>query len=286
MMVNRRCSFFVTGALLSALVLFGAEAAFAQEETDSVDDLAASPRSHDTIRLTWTHDNDGLDKFTLRYQQNTPENSGNADPIVVALTDFDTDKSITRMDIKKNASSEEYTYTLDGLKPDMDYIFAIRALGADATPDAPLEDLAHAKTDTADAPDDLMGLEVMAGDGMIMAMWDEATDNGSEVTGYEVQYKMSDEADSKYKVSRDGDMESTSTEWTISNVENDEDYTVRVRACSFGECGDWSDEEEVTPMEGTPTPALPLFGAFALGAGLLAAGRARLRRREQHQLTR
>ena len=32
-------------------------------------------------------------------------------------------------------------------------------------------------------------------------------------------------------------------------------------------------------MEGVP--ALPIFGAFALGAGLLAAGRRRLRRRQQ-----
>ena len=91
---------------------------------------------------------------------------------------------------------------------------------------------------------------------------------------------MSDEADSKYKMSRDGEKGSdTSTEWTISNVENDTEYTVRVQACSFTACGDWSDEEEVTPMDGaTPTPALPLFGAFALGVGLVAAGRRRLRR--------
>ena len=38
----------------------------------------------------------------------------------------------------------------------------------------------------------------MGSDGMIMAMWDETDHNGSPVTGYEVQYKMSDEADSKY----------------------------------------------------------------------------------------
>ena len=45
------------------------------------------------------------------------------------------------------------------------------------------------------------------------------------------------------------------------------------------------DEDDGTPPP-TKTPALPIFGAFALGAGLLAAGRARLRRREQRQLTR
>ena len=45
--------------------------------------------------------------------------------------------------------------------------------------------------------------------------------------------------------------------------------------------------EEEEPM---PTPALPIYGAFVLGAGLLAVGRrrrrAQLRGREQRQLTR
>ena len=42
------------------------------------------------------------------------------------------------------------------------------------------------------------------------------------------------------------------------------------------------------PQEAVPTPALPIFGAFALGAGLLAAGRRRLLRAApvQRQLTR
>ena len=38
--------------------------------------------------------------------------------------------------------------------------------------------------------------------------------------------------------------------------------------------------QTVTITDVTSTPALPIFGAFALGAGLFAAGRARLRRRQ------
>ena len=38
-----------------------------------------------------------------------------------------------------------------------------------------------------------------------------------------------------------------------------------------------SAEAKQTPM--VPTPALPVFGALALGAGLVAAGRRRLRAR-------
>jgi hypothetical protein len=244
-----------------------------------VDDLAASPRSHDTIRLTWTHDNDGLDKFTLRYQQNTP--AATDPPIVANEDDFKTDKTITRMDIKKNASSNEYSYTLDGLKPDMDYVFAIRGLGADATPDADNEDFAYARTDTADAPDDLMGLELMAGDGLIVAMWDEATDNGSPVTGYEVQHREMGK-DWPTTGARSGSTMDTSTMWTVSNLKNGTEYDVRVRAYSHGAADDagWSDVESAIPSEDaamTPTPALPIFGAFALGAGLLAAGRRRMK---------
>ena len=47
--------------------------------------------------------------------------------------------------------------------------------------------------------------------------------------------------------------------------------------------GAYSASKMATPtaMDPAPTPALPLFGAVALGAGLLAAGRARIRRRQQ-----
>ena len=76
------------------------------------------------------------------------------------------------------------------------------------------------------------------------------------------------------------------TEYTFEGLMNGTEYTVQVAARNEIDLGEYSDEEMATPMAATPTPALPLFGAFALGAGLLAAGRARLRRREQRQLTR
>ena len=74
-------------------------------------------------------------------------------------------------------------------------------------------------------------------------MWDEATDNGSEVTGYEVAIKKSDESDSKYDSVREGETKDDSTEWVISNLENDTEYTVKVRAYSYKVTDDdgWSD---------------------------------------------
>ena len=68
------------------------------------------------------------------------------------------------------------------------------------------------------------------------------------------------------------------TSHTITGLENGQEYAVWVWAVGEGE-GTPSDARHATPMAPTPTPALPIFGAVALGAGLLAAGRARLRRR-------
>ncbi len=276
MMMHRRRSLFVIGCLMVAFMAFSSGAAFAQAGDPT--GFAANARGHDKIRLTWEHDAGagGVENFSLRYQKGDAANSGTGDTTLDAA-DFLATMNTMRMDVDPMTGSNDYSVTIDGLDPGTDYIFGLIAeagTGADAG-----EVFATEETDTADAPDDLMGLELMAGDGMIMAMWDETTDNGSPVTGYEVQYKMSDEADSKYKTSRMGSMKNTSTEWTISNLENDMEYTVRVRACSYNMCGDWSDEEDATPMAGAmPTPALPLFGAFALGLGLVAAGRRRLRR--------
>ena len=64
--------------------------------------------------------------------------------------------------------------------------------------------------------------------------------------------------------------EDTSTKWTLSNLENDMEYAVRVRACSFDMCGDWTDEEEATPMAGAmPTPALPAHEPWPVGVARL-----------------
>ena len=73
-------------------------------------------------------------------------------------------------------------------------------------------------------------------------------------------------------------------EYTFEGLMNGTEYTVQVAARNEIGLGEPSDEEMATPMPTTPTPALPLFGAFALGAGLLAVGRRRLRRRRQQLL--
>lgn len=281
-MMSTRRSLFVIGCLMAAFVLFAGGSAFAQVANPT--EFEADARSHDMIRVTWEHaSGDDLDKFSLRYQQTACD----ADPCVVG--DFDLTGNIMRMDVAKASRGDDYEVSVDGLTPGKHYVFGLTAIGKDVANSDEVYD--GEETDAADAPDDVRNLMLTAGDGMIMAEWEETTDNGSPVTGYHVQYKGKTGG---WMDAREGSMEDTSTMWTISNLTNGMEYSVRVRAYSYTMPGDWSDVMMATPMEGamTPTPALPVFGAIALGAGLLAAGRARLRRRElragrtRHQFTR
>ena len=121
---------------------------------------------------------------------------------------------------------------------------------------------------------------VEALDMMLMVSWAEPASEKS-ISHYQVDYKTASAA--KWM---DTPINVTALTYTIEGLINDTAYLVRVRGVdSGGKMGVWSDNGSGTPMAGampmpTPTPALPLFGAFGLGAGLLAAGRARMRRRQ------
>ena len=117
-------------------------------------------------------------------------------------------------------------------------------------------------------------LMVKSGDMMLMVSWNKPDMSADMVTGYTVQYRQAGGSWSMM----DAMME---REATIDGLVNGVEYGVRVVARGEGDVmSEYSDEKMGTPMAMKPTPALPLFGAFALGAGLVAAGRARLRRRQ------
>ena len=123
---------------------------------------------------------------------------------------------------------------------------------------------------------------VEAGDKMLMVSWTEPASEKS-ITHYLLDYRTA-----SAKKWMDKPMTVTAMNYTIKGLINGTVYLVRVRAVdSAGNMGEWSDNGSGTPMADgdtdpgpDPVPALPIFGAVALGAGLLAAGRARLRRRE------
>jgi hypothetical protein len=130
---------------------------------------------------------------------------------------------------------------------------------------------------------------VEAGDKMLKVSWTEPASEKS-ITHYQVDYRTA-----SAKKWMEKPINVTELNYTISGLINDTAYVVRVRAVDGADnIGAWSDNGSGTPMGmPMPTPALPLFGAFGLGAGLLAVGRARMRRqaqlrgrREQRQMTR
>ncbi len=90
------------------------------------------------------------------------------------------------------------------------------------------------------------GLTLEPGAAEIVASWAAPANGGSTITGYEVQYKVFNTADSTYLgVSRAQD--DTAVTETITNLTNDTQYTVRVRAANAVGDGPWSDEVSATP---------------------------------------
>ena len=75
MTMHKRRSLFVTGILLSALVLFGFTTASAQVTAVDVNSVTAAALDHDSIRLRWvleTEDSDQIDNITafeIRFQE-------------------------------------------------------------------------------------------------------------------------------------------------------------------------------------------------------------------------
>ena len=302
--MNTRRSLFVTGALLSVLVFFGS-ATHAQAQVVVTDPtmVRVTSERHTTFIVEWEYsaadESAALKEFKVRYQEGV--STACATDLEGNNCDFDTGstaKAIKSKTVRPNTDDDDdYETTITGLTPGKEYLVGVTGVPKLSANTASDEVKGAGVTDGANVPDDVDGLDLEAGDSVILATWEEATDNGSNVTGYQVQYMMEDDDD--WKDSRLGSAKDTSTMWTISNLENGMEYSVRVRAYSYTATSDdiWSDTEMAMPMAGAgtpggttppkPTPALPLFGAFALGAGVLAAGRARLRRRrEQRQLPR
>ena len=120
-------------------------------------------------------------------------------------------------------------------------------------------------------------VEAVAGDGEVMVKWTAVED----ATGYRVQWRTASQSydssrqhDGFYQY-RSGDLQ---LNHTVDDLENGTEYMFRVFA-KFGD-GDMSQpSDEVKAMPMIPTPALPVFGALVLGAGLVAAGWRRLRAR-------
>ena len=137
------------------------------------------------------------------------------------------------------------------------------------------------------APTEAPAIELMAGDAMLTVSWEV----DAAAAEYEIQWRT--EGQSFGAAARKAEVEVTDAATTmvgdiammsydITELTNGMTYEVRVRSMNAHGKSPWSQGEA---MAGTqPVPALPLFGALVLGAGLMTAGRRRLRARNRRLL--
>ena len=146
-------------------------------------------------------------------------------------------KDVITKTVRRNsdADDEDHELMVTGLKPGKDYLVGVTSVPRSASHKNSGERRFQGtgtETDPATPPDDVLGLMLTPGDMMIMVEWNAATDNGSAVTGYEVQHREMGK-DWPATSTRAGKTADTSTMWTISNLENGTEYEVRVRAYSY-----------------------------------------------------
>jgi hypothetical protein len=126
-------------------------------------------------------------------------------------------------------------------------------------------------TGAAGAPVKIAMPTVMEGDMMLMVSWN-APASEKPILYYEVRHMAAGAAAWVTPTMKVTDMMAE-----IMKLTNGMAYVVQVRANNANGDGPWSESASGTPMGATPTPALPIFGAFALAAGLAVGGRRRLR---------
>lgn len=311
--MSQRRSLFTLGVFLAAFTLL-ASGANAQLQKIAVTKAATT---YDSVTVTWTFahpqalghvDSAGLG-FNLYYvkgdslaQLTTGRQIGAAMMMDVALGDSAGRKASTE------PMGTDFSFKLKmGLEPATKYVFSLRSYKGEPAildpvlPMAPVAALAV--TLAAPVPSSPRDVEVMSGDKKLMVSWQPPVRaaGGSttiKLDRYEVRWRWSQTADHDAgdwtmhpTALAPATTKLTATMYEITGLDNDIVYDVQVQAINAakGKSGWYPALPGVraTPTAGgTPTPALPLFGALTLGAGLFAAGRARLRRRAQRQLTR
>ena len=252
-----------------------------------------TPLGRDTIRVDWEYK-----------EEPSVEGASTSTSFQIGWTDATgtvfMDNVLSPQVTKSVGRGDRHT-VLEDLKVDQSYLVAVRAIHSDGAGgtikpvpadwryrEKPASSRRESTPGKVKAP---QNLNVAAGDGQLMVTWDAVSAVGmcadaaaGAHCGYLVEWRAAhqgwDNPDRQMHV-RD------KTSYTIMGLMNGTEYGVRVKAgnermkATKG-YGDPSVEARQTPM--MPTPALPVFGVLALGAGLVAAGRRRLRARRQPRL--
>ena len=111
--------------------------------------------------------------------------------------------------------------------------------------------------DEADPPDAPAAPTLGEGDGQLTVSWTAPDDNGSAITGYEVQYKRNLATVTTWSKQTAA---ASATSATIGSLTNGLEYAVRVRAKNAGGWSDESDSTTGTPRGKPAKPAAPTLG--------------------------
>jgi hypothetical protein len=278
----------------------------------------ATGTKYNRLTVTWTlqdsatsvDDADNLG-FWVFYATGSNATRGTAttDEMAAAERKLDTHDEIPgvmRVDAGKptkrqagETNETDFEYTLTGLKQDTLYAVTVLAYNnlSKQYEELATIDTGSALTGLAPMPTRVRSVELTPADKMLTVMWQRPTNTGGStltIAGYEVQHRTSQTARdlpgtwTKYPPA--GGAMLTVMKYDITGLLNDVMYDVQVRAVnSASGKGPW-EPIDMAGLQGTPTddpdaqptttttPALPFFGILALLGGLLAAGRARLRR--------
>ncbi len=237
------------------------------------------PSGRNMITAKWDYGGDGTDTAT-GFQIGWTEAAG---------TEF-TDALSPQRIVSVTGGREARSYTLD-LKVNDEYLIGVRAVHGDASGDpiaySSWSYRAAARESTPAEATRPQNVTVRSMDGELMVTWDAVASVGmcedaavGARCGYLVEWRAAhqsfDNPDRQMTV-RD------KLSATIPNLMNGTEYGVVVSSMNEKTAkSESSIEARQTPM--MPTPALPVFGVLALGAGLVAAGRRRLRARRQARL--
>mgnify|MGYP001263521003 CR=1 FL=1 len=117
----------------------------------------------------------------------------------------------------------------------------------------------------ATGPEAPTGLDATAGDGQVSLTWAAGADNGSAITDYVVEYKLT--SGGSYSTFSDGT--SASTNATVTGLTNGRSYTFRVSATNGNGTSNPSSTDTATPI--SPAPAAPTATSVAI-SGTAAVG--------------
>ena len=154
----------------------------------------------------------------------------------------------------RQATSTTTSYTITGLTNDTTYTVRVRATNS-------VDDSAWSSTTTGtpetQPPSAPSSLTLDPGNGTLGVSWSVPAANGSQITGYRVQWKSGAQ---EFSSSRQSSTASTS--YTIRSLTNDTTYTVRVRALYSAGSGEWSPVSSGAPAAQPPSaPAAPSLTA-------------------------